>query len=175
MSSLIIYKDKDNGSVSVCSPAIGKNETIQDFIQNYLKNETEHYKLVSSKDIPSNQFFFDDWVYNETYPENPIDINVEKAHERWKNIWRELRKPMLEKLDVEFMVALENGDMELSKTIGQKKKLLRDVTNQELPAREFGETVSDFSDKIMRIRPEILDWSLSKIPLPKPVVTEIQQ
>lgn len=173
--TVIIYKDRDDGSVSVMSASLGPGQTVEEFITKYVKPESKFYKVVVPGDLPRNNYFFDDWVYNENVPENPVDINVGKAHERWKNVWRELRKPMMEKLDVEFMVALENGDMELSKAIGQKKKLLRDVTQQELPPREPRESVSDFSDKIMRIRPEILDWSVSKIPLPTPPITEIQE
>lgn len=172
--SVIVYKDRDNGSVSVMTTALGSEQSVEEFVDLYVKSETDYYKIVEVSELPINRYFFDEWVYNEQVPESPIEINVEKTHEHWKNVWRELRKPMLESLDVQFMIALENGDMELSRTIGQKKKLLRDVTQQELPTRDPGETVSDFSDKIMRIRPEILDWSSSTIPLPNPVVTEQQ-
>lgn len=171
--TVIIWKNQDAGSVAITYPIMDRNETMEEFARKFIKPLSRHYKIVTTDDLPANRFFFNEWVYNEEMPENPIEINVEKAHDHWKNVWRELRKPMLEKLDVEFMRALEDGDMELSRTIGQKKKLLRDITVQDLPVRVFGETVSEFSDKIMRIRPDILDWSSSYVPQPGPLIEEV--
>lgn len=156
---LVIYKDRIDGSVSVCTPSLEKGQSIEEFMDRYIKLDADYYKAIRLTDLPTNRKFFSSWLYNEQNPEDPIDINVEKAHETWKEVWRSLRKPVLEALDVQFMIALENGDMESVKNIGQKKKELRDVTKLELPGREVGESVSDFSDKIMAIRPEILDWS----------------
>ena len=39
-----------------------------------------------------------------------ITINLDKAKEIQKNRWRTARKPILEKLDTQFMGAVETGD-----------------------------------------------------------------
>ncbi len=39
-----------------------------------------------------------------------ITINLDKAKEIQKNRWRTARKPILEKLDTQFMRAVETGD-----------------------------------------------------------------
>jgi hypothetical protein len=40
-----------------------------------------------------------------------ISINIDKAKNIWKDKWREARKPLLNALDVEFVRALESGDI----------------------------------------------------------------
>lgn len=55
-------------------------------------------------------------------------IDYETAKELQRNKWRQARKSILEKLDVEFMRALENGDVLSQKEIVAKKQELRDIT-----------------------------------------------
>lgn len=57
----------------------------------------------------------------------------EKAKLFWKDKWREARKPILEKLDVEFLQQLELGDTVGRNEIVQKKQVLRDITLIEIP------------------------------------------
>ena len=61
-----------------------------------------------------------------------ITINLDKAKEIQKNRWRDARKSILEKLDVEFMRAVENGDTTKQQQIVAKKQTLRDVTTTDL-------------------------------------------
>lgn len=51
-----------------------------------------------------------------------------KAIEIKKNLIREERKTLLERLDVEFMRALETNDIEKQNEIKAKKQALRDAT-----------------------------------------------
>ena len=57
-----------------------------------------------------------------------ISINIDKAKNIWKDKWREARKPLLNALDVEFVRALESGDIVKQSEISAKKQALRDVT-----------------------------------------------
>ena len=61
-----------------------------------------------------------------------ITINLDKAKEIQKNRWRTARKSILEKLDTEFMRAVENGDTTKQQQIATKKQALRDVTTTDL-------------------------------------------
>ena len=61
-----------------------------------------------------------------------ITINLDKAKDIQKNKWRTARKPLLEKLDTEFMRAVETGDTTKQQQIAAKKQALRDVTNTDL-------------------------------------------
>lgn len=57
-----------------------------------------------------------------------IKVNIVKAKEITKDKLREERKPLLEKLDVDFQRALETGAD--TTDIIAKKQALRDATNQ---------------------------------------------
>ena len=61
-----------------------------------------------------------------------ITINLDKAKNIQKNKWRTARKPLLEKLDTEFMKAVETGDIVKQQQIAAKKQALRDVTTTDL-------------------------------------------
>lgn len=61
-----------------------------------------------------------------------ITINLDKAKEIQKNRWRDARKSILEKLDTEFIRAVETGDTVKQQQIAAKKQALRDVTTTDL-------------------------------------------
>lgn len=82
-------------------------------------------------DIPSDRVFRNAWTDN--LPGTQIDIDMPKAHLIKKDQMRALRKPKLEALDVEFMLALEAGDSVKQQDIASKKQELRDVTKLVLP------------------------------------------
>lgn len=57
-----------------------------------------------------------------------IQVNIDKAKDITKDKLREERKPLLEKLDVDFQRALEVGGDTYA--IVTEKQRLRDITNQ---------------------------------------------
>ena len=57
-----------------------------------------------------------------------IKFNVDKAKEIQKDQMRVVRKPLLEKLDVDYIVALERGDTAKVAEVAAEKQALRDVT-----------------------------------------------
>jgi protein-tyrosine-phosphatase len=57
-----------------------------------------------------------------------IKFNVDKAKEIQKDQMRAARKPLLEKLDVDYIVALERGDTAKVAEVAAEKQALRDVT-----------------------------------------------
>jgi hypothetical protein len=61
-----------------------------------------------------------------------IEINLEKALEIHKTKIREKRELVFKDLDIQFMKALEQGNMELSAQIGTKKQALRDITDIDI-------------------------------------------
>lgn len=86
------------------------------------------YRIVDVEDIPADRSFRNAWMDTGEAVEHDMD----KAKEIKKQELRELRKPLLEKLDVEYMKALEQGD-DSAKDIAAKKQELRDVTKLDLP------------------------------------------
>ena len=58
----------------------------------------------------------------------PIGINIDKAKEIHKDKIREVRNPLLQEKDVEYMRALEAGDTEKVQQVVAEKQSLRDAT-----------------------------------------------
>jgi len=83
-----------------------------------------------------------------------IKINVDKAKEIQKDKLREARKPLLEKLDVDFVRALELGGDTAS--IAAQKQALRDVTNIVTEAEITGTTVDEVTTELKAIWDEDL-------------------
>jgi hypothetical protein len=54
-----------------------------------------------------------------------IDMNI--AKNIWRNKIRNDRQPLMEKLDVEFLRAIENNDIGQQDLIKSKKQILRDA------------------------------------------------
>ena len=59
----------------------------------------------------------------------PIGVNIPKAKELQKERFRQVRKPLLESLDIDYQRADEAGDASKKTEIATKKQALRDVTN----------------------------------------------
>lgn len=78
-----------------------------------------------------------------------IVTNMDKAKEVWKSRLRNARKPILEKLDVDYMRALEQG---LDTTdIVAKKQQLRDITeNEQLLSAQSVEEIKSFWPDILK-------------------------
>jgi uncharacterized protein (DUF2267 family) len=83
-----------------------------------------------------------------------IKINLEKAKEIQKNKIREVRKPLLEKLDVDFVRALETGSN--LEEIKDQKQALRDVTNLVTEAEITGTTIDEITSELKAIWDEDL-------------------
>ncbi len=80
-----------------------------------------------------------------------IKVDLKKAKEIKKDQVRTERQPLLEKLDVEFMRAVELGDTVKQQEIAQKKQALRDAP--EDPVITKAKTV----EKLKTARPSALD------------------
>ena len=80
-----------------------------------------------------------------------ITVNMTKAREIKKEQLRQERKPLLEKLDVQYMRAIESGDTDEQASIATKKQQLRDVT------ADAGIANATTADQLKAVRPAILD------------------
>ena len=83
-----------------------------------------------------------------------IKINVDKAKEIQKDKMRAVRKPLLEKLDVDFVRALEIGSD--SEEIKTQKQALRDATNIVTEAEITGTTVDEITTELKEVWDESL-------------------
>jgi len=119
---MIILYPQLNNKLAVLTPCGNVNDSIKD-----IPKDVE-YKIVESFDFDDK--FFDAYEFDKNIG---AKINIEKAKQIHYNRLRSARKPLLEKLDKEFIIAIEKEDINLQKEIAFKKQFLRDITKMELP------------------------------------------
>lgn len=121
----ILVKKILNDKISIIFPF--KDFTIEETLEK-IKTDGEEYTIVDNLCI--DREFYDAYEFDKEYG---VKLNLEKAKEVQRNKWRDARKKRFEKLDLQFMLALEKGDTELQKIISNKKQELRDITKTFLP------------------------------------------
>jgi hypothetical protein len=120
-----IIFEQENKKLGLTIPA-DVDLSIEEIARMSIPPNTE-FSIVDNLNI--DDYFFDAYEYIK----GEAIVNYEKAKEIQKNKWREKRKSILEKLDVEFMMSLEKGDIHTQKLISDKKQELRDITNIFMP------------------------------------------
>jgi hypothetical protein len=103
--------------------------------------------IVDSAGLNGMSLFFEAWRLNK---DGTVTWNKPAADELKRKQFRVLRKPLLEKLDVEFMRALESGDNVLVASISTKKKELRDITLIDLSEYDTPEKLNEFLPEPLR-------------------------
>ncbi len=93
--------------------------------------DNKDYRIADRSALPADRTFRNAWTDDKPTP--TVDVDITKAKEIHKNRLRELRKPKLEALDIQFMQALEQGQD--TKAITAQKQVLRDVTKLKMPAK----------------------------------------
>ena len=119
---MFITYPQPNGQVAVVIPCGDVNDAIKDV------PEGSEYKIVDSVDIDNE--YFNAYEFDS---ELGAKVNIDKAKAIHLDKFRSARTPLLEKLDISFMRAVEAGNTDLQKEIASKKQALRDITSIELP------------------------------------------
>jgi hypothetical protein len=116
----IIYTNNDGG-VSIVIPT---GEVDIDTLITTVVPQGANYSVIDDADLPADRTFRGAWVKSG----DAIDHDIEKAQIITKERLRADRVPLLEKLDIDYMKAIEiNADT--SKIVAEKQRL-RDITKQ---------------------------------------------
>jgi len=121
--NIIIYQDQDG--LAVIHPAPGT--TMEQLVECVPVGAP--YSAIALEDLPEDRYFRDAWKLEA----GVLVIDIEGAKEVQRNVWRKLRTPKLEALDLAFLRALEAGDTAAQADITAQKTALRDVTETALP------------------------------------------
>ena len=89
------------------------------------------------------------WLINES--DGSIYFDRFKALELKKKEFRYLRKPFLEKLDVDFIKALEIGDLVAISTIVNKKQVFRDITDIDMSIYDTPQKLHEFIPDVFKL------------------------
>jgi hypothetical protein len=119
---MLITYQQPNGQVAIVIPTGDVNDAIKDVPAGV------EYKIVESVDIDND--YFNAYEFDA---ELGAKVNIEKAKAIHLDKFRSARKPKLDKLDIEFMKAVEVNDEAKKSAIIADKIALRDVTLTPLP------------------------------------------
>ena len=119
---MFITYPQPNGKVAVVIPTGDVNLAIKDVPAGV------EYKIVNSVDIDND--YFNAYEFDA---ELGAKVNIDKAKDIHLDKFRSARTPLIEKLDIDFMKAVESVNTTLQKEIASKKQALRDVTKTKLP------------------------------------------
>ena len=136
---MLITYPQPNGQVAVVIPTGDVNDAIKDV------PEGAEYKIVDSVDIDND--YFNAYEFDA---ELGAKANIEKAKAIHLDKFRAARSPKLQKLDIDFMKAVEANDEVKKAKIIAAKQALRDVTLTQLPDDLAG---------IKATWPDILNWN----------------
>jgi len=154
---VIVYKNNDD-RLSVINPCYKDDMTDQekDEYVKFIKNKDVPKQedgsataswLIDVNDLPDIRKLRNAWNINES---GQIYFDRNKAIEIKKEQFRNLRKPLLEKLDVEFMRALENGDTASIPIITKKKSILRDITSVDFNSYDTPQKLHEFIPDLLK-------------------------
>ena len=146
----IIFSRPDGG-LSVIHPVINSNETLTedeaiDRARKDIPPEAIDVQIVDESAIPSDRTFRNAW----TVVAGAVEHDMAKCREIHTDKLRTLRKPLLERLDMEYLRADERGDAAGKVAIAAQKQALRDVTSD--PAIAAARTPED----LKAVMPEAL-------------------
>lgn len=137
MANIVVYKREDGG-IDIIHPTIRKPNNVDDitFLGNLSEKTypTRKYTIVSDEFIKKIGFkLFSEFRNALTLKEQGIpkrtviEFDLEKCKLIWVEKIRQHRNNQLKDLDIEFMKAMEDGDSDAVKEIGDLKKILRDL------------------------------------------------
>lgn len=165
MDKRIIYTRPDDG-VSVIvpdkamfDPASPVREPIKEkllteqdvfdwFLRSVVPESATDVRIIDLKDHPhlADRSFRNAWEQSD----GTIQVNMVKARDLHREKLRVMRAPLLRELDVQYLLADEQGDAKAKADIARKKKALRDVTAD--PAIDAAQT----PDELKNVFPAVL-------------------
>lgn len=112
------------------------HESLQDLAKNNFPNTP--YVLLNTNELPS--FAFKNaWKLVD----GKVTIDMSIARDTWRDFLRSERNVMLQKLDVEFIRALETNDTSILDAIISRKNKLRDLPSH--PSIESAQTTDELN------------------------------
>jgi hypothetical protein len=104
---------------------------IEELIRRHI-DTTKPYQVMDATELPNQDGdYYEAWTMvskNGISDQYSVELDMVRAREIHRNKLREVRKSTLEALDIQFMRAVERGDIAKQQEIAAKKQQLRDIT-----------------------------------------------
>jgi hypothetical protein len=117
----------ENNVLGICNPAT-EEISLEEIIKISIPENTP-YKIVDEINVLPQFIKCCDFDQELGYKVNP-----DRCKDYWLSLFRDVRLPIMEQLDIEFIRAIEDGNKEKQLEISEKKQELRDVTKTPLPS-----------------------------------------
>ena len=124
--NLVITYPQENGVLAVITPT--GDIPIEEVAQREVPAGVP-FTIVDRSTLPD-RYFREAWEHDAA---TGCRVNVERAKNVQRDVWRRMRAPMLTKLDLEVLKSVERGDAKRRRELSEQKQSLRDVTETELP------------------------------------------
>lgn len=118
----IIFTRPDGG-VSVVCPVRDDDEFLS-LVMSKVPKDATNVQVVDETDLPTDRTFRDAWRQSG----EAVTHDMPKCREIHRERLRAARVPLLAKLDVDFLRAVESGDTQKQTDIAAEKQVLRDIT-----------------------------------------------
>lgn len=155
-SAVVTFQQPGSNKLALCVPVLNCGLTLAEIITKDVPSGCP-YQIVDLSLLPTDATFFDAFIYVDN-PLMPVDVDQQIVNNIWKDVWRETREPILQRLDVEWMRALEASNTALCQDITDKKQILRDVTDTPLPTKLDGQNLDEYLQSVKNVWPECLNW-----------------
>lgn len=106
------------------------------------------WDIIDAADVPTDRTFRSAW----SAVDRTVAVDMPKAVECHKDRLRQMRKEIFERLDAEFLRAIETGNQTLQAAIAAKKQALRNVTAD--PAITAARTPDELKEAVPAILKE---------------------
>jgi hypothetical protein len=123
MKFLIKNKDGTVAEMTVVAEGVTPEECLAKWHKSN-RDQIESFRPLQDGDMPDGRYFRDALRHKDDKVVHDMDECL-KIHQ---DVLRLKRKPILDRLDVEYMRAVEENDMAAARVITAKKNALRDVT-----------------------------------------------
>jgi hypothetical protein len=123
---LIIYPQDLNGKeIVILIPMTASPLSLEQMQSKDVPSQSPS-RIIPFIDIPDDHTFRNAWEADfENY--QGVSVSMEKARLITQDLIREARRPVLEKLDIEYQRALEEDDRSKISQVIEKKQVLRDL------------------------------------------------
>lgn len=125
---IAIENPDDSSRVAIMYPT--GELSVEDVIKRDV-DTTKPYQVMNSDELPiEDDDFFNAWTFGPKCDKGKYSVVADmiKAKDITRDKLRVARKSLLEKLDIDFMRAVERADTNTQRIITEKKQRLRDVT-----------------------------------------------
>jgi hypothetical protein len=125
VENFAVFPHNEKGSVALLAPAPNSSLSLEEILKKDIPEGRPHFMIHRDELPETGLLFIEAWAAD--YDQKTIMVEMEQAREVTKEIIRQVRQPVLERLDVDYIRASEAEDRDRMKEVAGLKQVLRDL------------------------------------------------